>query len=92
MALSSKERKELKARAHHLKPVIRIGQKGITESLVLETEQSLDTHELIKVHIAGESGSECKASGLELARQSHAEVVAHIGKTTILYRKQQTQP
>jgi len=91
MALSSKERKELKARAHHLKPVIRVGQKGITENLVLETELALDIHELIKVHIAGEDRDECKANGIELAKQSNAEVVDHIGKTYILYRKQQKQ-
>ncbi|PIP03733.1 MAG: ribosome assembly RNA-binding protein YhbY [Zetaproteobacteria bacterium CG12_big_fil_rev_8_21_14_0_65_54_13] len=91
MALSSKERKDLKARAHHLKPVIRVGQKGITESLVLETEQALDIHELIKVHISGEDRDQCKLSGLELASQSHAEVVDHIGKTYILYRKQKKQ-
>jgi len=91
MPLSSKERKELKARAHHLKPVIRIGKKGISENLVLETELALNAHELIKVHITGEDRDECKASCLALARQSHAQLVDHIGKTYILYRKQQKQ-
>ncbi|MDQ7000854.1 MAG: YhbY family RNA-binding protein, partial [Mariprofundus sp.] len=43
MSLTTKQRKELKAKAHYLKPVIRVGQKGISESLLLETSQALDT-------------------------------------------------
>ncbi|MDX8404534.1 MAG: ribosome assembly RNA-binding protein YhbY [Mariprofundus sp.] len=87
MALTSKERKDLKSRAHHLKPVIRIGQKGITDNLVLETELALDTHELIKVHDAGEDREQRKQNSTELASRCHAEIVDQIGKTSILYRK-----
>jgi len=91
MALTSKERKDLKSRAHHLKPVIRIGQKGITDNLVLETELALDTHELIKVHNASEDRDERKQNSEELATRCHAEIVDCIGKTSILFRKKQKQ-
>ncbi|TLS68968.1 ribosome assembly RNA-binding protein YhbY [Mariprofundus erugo] len=86
MAISSKDRKELKARAHHLKPVIRIGQKGITENLVLETDLALNIHELIKVHIAMDEKEQRKESGHALASQCQAEEVDYIGKIMILYR------
>jgi len=87
MPMDNKQRKNLKARSHHLKPVIRVGQKGISENLLLETDQALETHELIKVHIADDNREARKAAALEIAAQTRAEVVNHIGKTCTLYRK-----
>lgn len=87
MAISSKDRKELKARAHHLKPIIRIGQKGITENLVQETDLALNIHELIKVHIAMDEKEQRKENGHTLADRCNAEEVDYIGKIMILYRQ-----
>lgn len=86
MSLTSKERKELKARAHHLKPVIRVGQHGVSEGVIAETDIALRTHELIKVHIASDDRDDRLAGAAMLAEKTGAELVAHIGKTYILYR------
>ena len=91
MALTSAQRKALKARAHHLKPVVRVGQKGISENLLTETELALATHELIKLHIARDNKDERKAIAEQLAEHCRAEVVNHIGKTAILYRAGEKQ-
>jgi len=85
--MTSKERKELKARAHHLKPVIRVGQNGISEGVIAETDIALKAHELIKVHIQSDDRDERLADAEMLANKNNAELVAHIGKTFILYRK-----
>lgn len=87
MPLDNKQRKDLKAKSHHLKPVIRVGQKGVSENLLLETGQALETHELIKVHIADDDREARKATALKIAEQTRAEVVNQIGKTCVLYRK-----
>lgn len=87
MPLDKKQRKDLKAKSHHLKPVIRVGQKGITENLLLETGQALEIHELIKIHIADDDRNERKAAAQKIADQTGAEVVNQIGKTCVLYRK-----
>ena len=87
MSLDNKQRKNLKAKSHHLKPVVRVGQKGISENLLLETDQALETHELIKIHIADDDREARKAAALEIAAQTRAEVVNQIGKTCVLYRK-----
>lgn len=47
----SKQLLELKARAHHLNPVVMIGQQGLTESVIKETDAALTAHELIKVRV-----------------------------------------
>jgi len=87
MSLTSKERKELKARAHHLKPVIRVGQHGVSDGVVAETDIALKTHELIKVHIQSDDRSERLTAAEALAGKTGAELVAHIGKTYILFRQ-----
>ena len=51
MALSSSERARLKARAHAMEPVVRIGHAGVTAEVVAEVDRALSAHELIKVSI-----------------------------------------
>ena len=87
MPLDAAQKKKLKQDAHHLKPVIHIGQKGISDALIAETDVCLEQHELIKVHIAGEDRDEREALATELVAQTGAELVHRIGKVFILYRK-----
>lgn len=87
MSLSNSEKKALKARAHHLKPVIRIGQKGLTDAVVQETEQCLDRHELIKVHVQEGDRDERLACAGQLASATGSELVHHIGKVFVLFRE-----
>ena len=47
--LSSGQRKELRSLAHHVDPVILVGNRGVTDSLMRSVESALDTHELIKI-------------------------------------------
>ncbi len=84
--MDAKQKKELKAAAHHLKPVIRIGQKGMSDNLIAETNLALEKHELIKVHIQQGEREERLALAEQLANTTHAELVHQIGKTFILYR------
>jgi len=89
MTMNSLQRKNLKTKAHHLKPVIRIGQHGVSESVVAETNITLDTNELIKVHIQQGERDDRIAAAQSLCQQTSAELVHHIGKIFILYRQRQ---
>jgi len=84
--ISTKQRKALKAKAHHLKPVILIGQNGISEGVIKETDSALDTHELIKIQIQSDDREGRLQGATELAKQLGAELIHHIGKVYILYR------
>jgi len=86
MSLTSKERKVLKAKAHHLKPVVLIGQNGISDGVVRETDAALQAHELIKVQIQGEDRDQRLQGARNLAAELGADLVHHIGKIYILYR------
>jgi len=87
MTLSKQQRQSLKTKAHHLKPLIRIGQKGITDSLIEETTQTLDRHELIKIHIAGDDRQQRNDYAETLATRCEAIIVNQIGKTCVLFKE-----
>ncbi|MDQ6976313.1 MAG: ribosome assembly RNA-binding protein YhbY, partial [Mariprofundaceae bacterium] len=89
--LNSKARSEIKSRAHHLKPVVRLGQHGLTEAVINETDVSLTTHELIKVHIHNGERDQRKEMAEELCKKTKAECIGTIGKVFILYRKNKSQ-
>jgi len=89
MSLDAAQKKKLKQEAHHLKPVIRVGQKGMTDTLVAETDACLERHELIKVQVAGDERDERVALAAQLVERTRAELVHSIGKIFILYRKKQ---
>ena len=91
MSLDSAQKKKLKQAAHHLKPLIRIGQKGMTDTLVAETDACIERHELIKVHVAAGERDDRRALAAELTARVGAELVHSIGKVFILYRKKKDE-
>ena len=90
--LPPKARSELRARAHSLKPVVWIAQRGLTEGALREVDRALDAHELIKIH-AGLGEREDRARLLAtLCRELKAEPVQMIGKMLIAYRQRPPEP
>ena len=87
MTLNTKQRKALKAKAHHLKPVVRVGQKGVSDNLLAETSQALETHALIKIHIADDDRDRRSDTAQTIATACDAELLQQIGKTYLLYRE-----
>ena len=77
----------LKAKAHHLKPVVLLGAKGLTAAVIEETNIALLAHELIKVKINGAEKSDRQHIATELCEQLQGELVQLIGNTAIIYRK-----
>ena len=85
--LSAAERKQLKARAHRLEPVVLIGTKGLTDDVVKEVDLALKAHGLIKVR-APELEREAREDALKaLCERTGAESVQAIGKVFVIYRK-----
>ena len=85
--LSAAERKELKARAHRLEPVVMIGTKGLTDEVVKEVDLALKAHELIKVRAAALEREQRGEALRALCERTGAESVQAIGKIFVMYRK-----
>ncbi len=83
--LTARERQSLKARAHALEPVVKVGQHGLTDNVIREVDRSLTAHELIKVQIAG--GRDERQALLEtLSAKTDAAVVQSVGRMAVLWR------
>lgn len=92
MDLTSKQRKYLRGLAHPLEPVVRVGKAQISDSLVAETERSLESHELIKVRIEVDDGEARRRLAGDLAARTGAALAGTIGKIAILYRAREEDP
>tara|TARA_Y100000389_G_scaffold61722_1_gene57779 strand:+ start:1071 stop:1358 length:288 start_codon:yes stop_codon:yes gene_type:complete len=84
--LSNNKRKELKKKSYSLKPIIMIGQKGLTDSVISEIDSALTTHELIKIRARGSDKDERTEQCLKIEQQLNANVIHKIGFITVLYR------
>ncbi|MBM3381803.1 MAG: YhbY family RNA-binding protein [Betaproteobacteria bacterium] len=86
--LTSQQRSALKGKAHHLKPVVQVGAQGLSESVLIEIKNALQTHELIKLQLPGQTDASEKKDALAELEESLPErsfVVGRIGRTVILY-------
>ncbi|WP_111860296.1 YhbY family RNA-binding protein [Acinetobacter sp. CFCC 10889] len=86
-ALSIQERKRLRQIGHALNPVVMIGDKGLSENVIEETNRALNDHELIKIKVSGEDREARAAAIAEVAETTGAEVVQTIGKIALIYKK-----
>ena len=80
-------KQDLKAQAHHLKPVVLLGAKGLTPAVIEETNVALVAHELIKVKINGAEKADRQIIADEMCASLGAELVQLIGNTAVIYRK-----
>jgi RNA-binding protein len=87
MSLDKKQRLKLAAQAHSLKPVVLLGNKGLTDAVVNEINLALDHHELIKVKVPTLDKELRVAIIDEICHQTKAELVQVLGQIATLYRK-----
>lgn len=87
MPLSSKERAELRAEAHHLSPGVHVGHQGITPSVLQSLDDALRTRELVKVALSKNVDEKPKAVANRLGEELGADVVQVIGRTATFYRE-----
>lgn len=84
--LTTRERAGLKARAHALEPVVRVGHAGVTDALIGSIDRALLAHELIKVKIGeGEREDRAEATAAICARTG-AALVQSVGRVIVLWR------
>jgi RNA-binding protein len=84
--LTPSERKEKRADAHHLDPVVMVGGDGLTPAVVKEIDAALNAHGLIKVRVFSDDRDARDAMYDTLADQLNAAPIQHIGKLLVLWR------
>lgn len=92
MTITKTQQKFLRSKAHHLKPVIRIGQNGLSESVATELETALDHHELIKIKLRVRDRELRNQTVDDICQATHCIKIQGIGSIVSIYRKNEKQP
>jgi len=92
MNITKTQHKFLRSKAHHLKPVIWIGQNGLTESVIAELETALDHHELIKVKLRVGDRELRNKTVKDVCQATHSMKIQGIGSIVSIYRRNEKQP
>ncbi len=88
MPLTGKQRRALRAKGHHLEPIVIVGQSGVTEGILSALSQALQDHELIKVKV--NEGPETRHEAAQrMAEGTGAELVQLLGRTVLLFKKRE---
>ena len=90
--LTVAERKEHRALAHHLDPVVMIGNDGLTPAITKECDAALNAHGLIKIRVLGDDRAQREAMYQSLADELGAAPIQHIGKLLVLWRPKPVKP
>jgi RNA-binding protein len=86
MALSDQQRKRLRTLAHPRKPIVTVGQKGLTDSVLEEIQLALSHHELVKVKVNVSDRDSRDAVVQWICDHTGADLVQRIGFIATLFR------
>jgi RNA-binding protein len=86
--LTVQQRKAHRADAHHLDPVVMIGNDGLTSNVRREIDSALNAHGLVKIRVLGDDRPQREAMYQALADELGAAPIQHIGKLLVLWRPQ----
>ncbi len=86
ITLTPAQRKEHRAAAHHLDPVVQIGADGLTDAVLKEADGALKAHGLIKVRVFSDDRVAREALLGDMAERLDAAPIQHIGKLLVLWR------
>ncbi len=92
MALHEKQKKYLRRLAHPLKPVVMLGNAGLTEGVIRELDSALTTHELVKVSVRVGDRDARDAALWSLSVRTTSELVQRVGNMGLFYRRRPESP
>jgi RNA-binding protein len=92
MSLSESQKKYLRGLGHPLKPVVTVGDAGVSESVLKEFDATIDHHELIKVRVRAADRKARDAAIEQLCEQGAAELVTRIGNVALMFRRNDEKP
>ena len=92
MALTGKQLRFLRSKAHHMQPCVQIGGEGVSAPIVRKVTGELNNPELIKIRCNDADRDDVKNYALALEVATAAAVVQVLGKVIILYKRRDKEP
>lgn len=85
--LTGKQKRFLRAKAHHLRPIFQVGKDGVNENMITQINEALEKRELIKISILQNCLEDKDYVANNLVNGTDAELVQIIGNNVILYKE-----
>ena len=92
MELTNNQKKHLRKLAHNLRPIVMVGQKGLSNAVLDELESTMTKHELLKIKVRADDREEKKKIVNKILEFSQAALVQVIGGVLIIYRPFEESP
>lgn len=85
--LTGKQKRFLRSKAHHLRPIFQVGKDGVNENMLVQVNEALDKRELIKVTVLQNCLEDKNVVADLLVEGTNAELVQVIGAIIVLYKE-----
>ncbi|MBM4762366.1 ribosome assembly RNA-binding protein YhbY [Bacillus sp. B15-48] len=85
--LTGKQKRFLRAKAHHLNPIFQVGKVGVNENMIKQIKDALEARELLKVSVLQNCEDDRDTVAQQLSGGARAELVQVIGSTIVLYKE-----
>ncbi|MGM0501031.1 MAG: ribosome assembly RNA-binding protein YhbY [Bacillota bacterium] len=85
--MTGKQRAYLRGKANSMNPVLQIGKDGVSEAVIDQVDETIESKELIKIRVLNNSLYGAKEAAYELAEAINAEVIQTIGNVIVLFRQ-----
>ncbi|HHW77365.1 MAG TPA: ribosome assembly RNA-binding protein YhbY [Xanthomonadaceae bacterium] len=92
LTLTNPQKRHLKTLAHHRKPVVIVGDSGVTPAVLHEILLALDHHELIKIRVNAEDRATRETMIAEICAASEATLIQRVGHIATLFRRNPEAP
>lgn len=85
--LTGKQKRFLRAKANHLKPIFQVGKTGVSENMVVQINEALEKRELFKISILQNCMEDKETVAEQVAKATKGEIVQIIGNVIVLYKE-----
>ncbi|HIF89813.1 MAG TPA: ribosome assembly RNA-binding protein YhbY [Candidatus Thioglobus sp.] len=86
MKLTNNQKRYLRSLAHDLKPVVMVGQHGLSDAVLAELQSSMEIHELLKIKVRADNREEKQQIIDKIVASSEAAIVQVIGGVLVIYK------
>lgn len=90
--LTNNQKKFLRSRGHILKPIVTVGQHGLSESVLVELESTMAKHELLKIKIRADDRNDRQKMIDEVINITKAHLIQVIGSVVVIYHAFEQDP
>lgn len=92
MSLSENQKRQLRKLGHNIKPIVIIGNNGLTEAVNNEINLALEHHELTKVRVNASDRDDRDAIITKLCQENNADLIQRIGHIALIFRRNTEKP